>query len=674
MVLHRGTQVQLNQCLFGYDEGHRLLASSRRLPEEVATVLLLHSDLVPGLSAGSFKSYWTGVPVSPLKAYALMHTWPAPEMSRPGCVWTHVLLISFADMAKFSDLAILRNLYERPREPGAYSAYREPIVVNLAVSADERTVLNPHDGLRLLRTLYAFGAKGILNTVDPSIDNTIFAAWSQQWPRLRRSFSFRTARGATESKSSLNRFDLSFSRELTQEDESTEFDIAAWERVALDDLCHGPSDFRRFLWRYGSDQRRGRERFRFLAEIYEATRIPRLSGRALERVFSHVVAVLPDPSDGRLLKEDLVSTGDGNYSLLPPGEPLDVLEFFARGADQNALPEPPLVTLEIIQRAWSDQPRRILSIAELAVHQQSPVANDVVSRLAAVASPATFLAISKESSIVRERLVEANPALLDSPDLASIKQPELNALLNLAAEPSLAARLLKRLITVDDFAAARFLIRRFPNVVDGCVLEALGKSMVGQGPVVAQCWLDVVRSNAPASLAERLFRRVTSTSDMAACAVLFDWDPKIGLGVSSSAWAEKLVRVDDNVNGINRQQLLAYLLALALAGPSNGCEPLFERSFGPVHADIAASRLPLKVFEVLARYLPTPFWWQQWDTCLRLRHAVVNAYVQADLDPNSFSRLTSDPSLFARLVSVAEESKLGRRFIKRVDTLTWRKY
>jgi hypothetical protein len=64
--------------------------------------------------------------------------------------------------------------------------------------------------------------------------------------------------------------------------------------------------------------------------------------------------------------------------------------------------------------------------------------------------------------------------------------------------------------------------------------------------------------------------------------------------------------------------------------------------------------------------LPDLYWWQQWDACLRLRLGTANAYVNADLDPKSFRRITSDGSLFNRLVELADETKQGRRFLKRV--------
>ena len=80
---------------------------------------------------------------------------------------------------------------------------------------------------------------------------------------------------------------------------------------------------------------------------------------------------------------------------------------------------------------------------------------------------------------------------------------------------------------------------------------------------------------------------------------------------------------------------------MALARASPGCEPLFERAFESIHADISATRLPKDAFDALAHVLPEAYWWKEWDMCLRLRLGVVAAYVNAELDPQSFLRLTS---------------------------------
>src|SRR3546814_20493757 len=81
----------IDQCLFGYEDGHRLLASSMSLGDQTSLLTKL-SDLAPGTLFGSSHGYWTGLPLPELARYALFRTWPAPELPRPGCVWTHALL------------------------------------------------------------------------------------------------------------------------------------------------------------------------------------------------------------------------------------------------------------------------------------------------------------------------------------------------------------------------------------------------------------------------------------------------------------------------------------------------------------------------------------------------------------------------------------------------------
>src|SRR5271168_894484 len=99
--------LKLHQCLFGYNDGHRLLASSLRLPSDAASSLLIHSDLLPDFNSSLSDRYWTGLPLPVAKVYALMRTWLAPEMPRPGCVWTHVILVGVADMARLPELSLL---------------------------------------------------------------------------------------------------------------------------------------------------------------------------------------------------------------------------------------------------------------------------------------------------------------------------------------------------------------------------------------------------------------------------------------------------------------------------------------------------------------------------------------------------------------------------------------
>jgi hypothetical protein len=164
----------------------------------------------------------------------------------------------------------------------------------------------------------------------------------------------------------------------------------------------------------------------------------------------------------------------------------------------------------------------------------------------------------------------------------------------------------------------------------------------------------------------RVLDRVQTTSALAACAFLLNLNVSAGLEAPPSRWALAVQRSRDDIEGQTKQRLMAYLLALALARPSKGCEPLFEYAFDPVHRDMAVSRLPYDAFSALAAYLPSLYWWQQWDACLRLRKAVAQAYAENGLDPDSFRKLTSDRETFESLVELAADAKHGGRFVKRL--------
>src|SRR5687768_4073372 len=98
----RHTPIAVDQCLFGYDRGHRMITTSCELSPAASSLLLVLSDLAPGVTLGPRDSYWTGVPLPDVRRFALLKTWPAFEMPRPGCVWTHALVVTFADLARIS--------------------------------------------------------------------------------------------------------------------------------------------------------------------------------------------------------------------------------------------------------------------------------------------------------------------------------------------------------------------------------------------------------------------------------------------------------------------------------------------------------------------------------------------------------------------------------------------
>ena len=118
---------QLHQALHGYADGHRQLALSTTLKPRDQKRLLALSDISgPGARLDD-DGYLTGYPLAESGYFALGRTWLAPEMPRPGCVWTHTLLIDFTDLAALDTLTGLLDLFRRPLAASVTSAYSNPV-------------------------------------------------------------------------------------------------------------------------------------------------------------------------------------------------------------------------------------------------------------------------------------------------------------------------------------------------------------------------------------------------------------------------------------------------------------------------------------------------------------------------------------------------------------------
>jgi hypothetical protein len=118
-VDNREVRVKIDQLLFGYRDGHELLASSVKIDARLEAQLLPHAD-------ASFEDrsdhYLVGVPVQPLERFMLTRIWPAPELPRPGAVWAHSLLIDETALG-FVDPLQLLELFHRPSKPNELDRY-----------------------------------------------------------------------------------------------------------------------------------------------------------------------------------------------------------------------------------------------------------------------------------------------------------------------------------------------------------------------------------------------------------------------------------------------------------------------------------------------------------------------------------------------------------------------
>ena len=296
-------RIKVEQTLHGYSEGHRLIEGSLKLPQSDARTMLVLSDASGSGSRIPANGYITGYPLAESGKYVLARTWAAPEMSRPGCVWTHSLLIDFADLARLGSVDDLLERFQRPSAGGG-SAF----AIQLEVLASRApTPVAPSSLRRAGQWASALYGKPKGRIIDererPEDEELVVAIWMQQWPRLRRAFRFCTF-SAEDRSTSADAFDLQLmdvsrtSRSKVPDGVVASAKDRGWIEILLDDLgTPKESGLRQFLRDVGSDVSNGRAAMIPLIHLYEALKANAGASRLAEAV-SELERL--GPSQGRM--------------------------------------------------------------------------------------------------------------------------------------------------------------------------------------------------------------------------------------------------------------------------------------------------------------------------------------------------------------------------------------
>lgn len=260
------SQIKVAQALHGYRDGHKLLASSISLDDYADIEMARMSDLMPQSLAGA-STYLCGYPLKSIKKYVVSKTWSAPEMSRPGCVWTHSLLLDYSLVAKLSTLASLLGYFVRPNV-GDYVVYSEEL--NLleenqgnfgAEDFSDATQAAGRETEYLRRALLSVyfqkQNKIFLPSLLGSFENDAVAVllWNQMPPRLRRDFVFCTA-GTARSLTPPAEVTLIITDECLSGSQSALSDEeaeGALKALLQDVIAPGKTELRSFISRYVTD-------------------------------------------------------------------------------------------------------------------------------------------------------------------------------------------------------------------------------------------------------------------------------------------------------------------------------------------------------------------------------------------------------------------------------------
>lgn len=122
--------MKTEQLLYGYDDGHGLLAGSVTIDsaKDSARLSMLSDWTGYRMIEGVDSTYITAFPLENSPYYAVAKSWYAQEMERPGCVWTHILLVNLDAIEPLFDFRSLFGYFKRPKR-NEYQEYRKSLEI-----------------------------------------------------------------------------------------------------------------------------------------------------------------------------------------------------------------------------------------------------------------------------------------------------------------------------------------------------------------------------------------------------------------------------------------------------------------------------------------------------------------------------------------------------------------
>lgn len=649
--------MKLDQCLFGYDDGHRLLSSS--FPLGIETSLLTElSDLAPGTVFNQSEGYWTGLPVPSIGRYVLMRTWPAPEMPRPGCVWTHALLIEPALLESIADLSVLQSFAIRPKSLLDRERYSEPMEVDVSRNSGALPV-NDTTVRKLIASLYGM-INATVEVISPGeLDGSLFAVWSQQWPRLRRNFRFQTAASRTPRSIGSTRFDITAVL-AHQEIESSRHNSSepSWVSTAVLDVQKGANgSLRPFLWRYGRDVRRQRGSFRPLVEINELNHNTQANSGL--RVIEIVTDAFPARDDAVFLKQDLV---DGVLAAHVQAELIRSVVLHEKDGIA-VFPSPTATGIARLAHLWPQRPDEILHLAEMTADTDAPIGKLVFENVINIVQTPEFWPLTCSYPRVRNHMVKIQPELLTNATVELDDSTLIELLPLVPAKTKGLVNLISQLVLRDNTVLANLALDSFQDMVAAQVVSAVNDRRIG----IANSWLQELIRRPKLLLQNDIMSLVSSSSLLYELADALGWLSTEVIDAGVSPWNAALMRVANDLRKDKADTLCCFLVALTFTSGGDDGLHVIERFYDNLHEKILKSELSLSAREILLPFLPDLGWMWNWDLGLRFRLAVTKAYIDYQWAPDRYAALAKDRKGRMMLASAVSNIPGGHAYFKAVS-------
>jgi hypothetical protein len=657
--------IYIDQALHGYADGHQLLATSADLTSEQQSTLLIMSDLSGPAFRSGYESYLTGYPLSGGAVYCLARTWFAPELPRPGCVWTQTFLIKAEDLARIADFDQVSELFQRPTGPSELGGYCRRLVLDQRTLASSRL---PIDGQAILRALYDGGKQVVISSESSlNYEPLLLAIFEQQWPKLRRSFRF--CSGALSLRDT--DFELSVSPPEATHSLSEEGILISnkyvgrhsedWLRVANSDLIQREqkTEYRNFLWHFGPDLTEGRAAFRPLTEIYCLLSAEEVSA---EKLLSAVGHFYPQPTAAVRLKAAIFGADSEQPALL--GKEAIILKLLVSHPLASTIPTK---TADVRTRARTiatNDMTAAVEIATLASELGGEYAQQFIEGflenddwspdfIGDVPSELLIIFLDKHPALLSQRSIWLR---IDRMGLVSRFFPQL------AEDPNLLRDSISSMIEVGAWDTISRLIdhcgataaNEMFSLIDANTSEFIDYPDLIYSDLSKRndAWMDLIQSD---RLGPRALKFLSADLDPRS------WHVR---RLEFRRWAGMLETNSQFASPQRALRSAVFSLSVGLSSWSVDAAKFVSKSFSLIYSAAASDEIDDYLWQQLE---PNLSWYSpSWDKCARLMRSVARAFRERSWPLQEFFLTFKSEQELSRALAEIDETYGGYRFIREV--------
>jgi hypothetical protein len=265
-----------------------------------------------------------------------------------------------------------------------------------------------------------------------------------------------------------------------------------------------------------------------------------------------VLDTLPEPTDGMILKRDLLGVDSGSLTTLPPVSFEGMLELLASRDFGNLIGEK-----DVEKRFDEVSSEEIGQIATFIERHSGELSRWHAVLLDGIVRRADGRSIREGiPQAMRVHILSSRPDLIDDETLESLQNEELLELLRALSSPEIRKGIASIAVRRNFGAAANSVFYEMPSVFFAAAVKVMRRAPIADG------WRDLIRRNRDLLINADVMGGITSTSELLLAFDLLGGVPDAING--SGYWVDKLATIQDDIAGADRTSLQSMLFGVAL--------------------------------------------------------------------------------------------------------------